>query len=214
MDNNKIIKDLENIPSSLWKIYGRTPSMLFRATIYTVYNGNNARLTYEGEDGGFDIYIENEHILIEDIGSVILENIFNEIISKFPFYHAEQKRKIEFEKTKIKEFTEEVKSKLFRADFKYCERSCKYGKGEWINNEFVFYSEYGNWECKEHKYHDIDYFNTLKVGDKGYVLREYHKKRSDRYTLYDCEIILKDEVDKIIIYKVSNMKYCKNSVCE
>lgn len=202
MSNQEIISNLEKIPSDLWEIYGRTPSMLFRATIFTVYNGNNARLTYEGEDGGFDIYIENEDILIEDIGSVILENIFIEIMSKLPFYPAHKEREIEFEKSKIKYLTDEVKSKLFRADYRYCGRSEKH---------FV---KYQDWKYKEHRYVNIEYFNTLKVGDKGFVLREYDKKRSDRFNLYDCEIILKDDVDKIIIYEVSNMKYCKNSVID
>lgn len=201
MTNKEIISDLEKIPSNLWEVWG-TPRMTFRATIYTMYNGNKARLTYEGEDGGFDIWIENKEILIEDIGSVVLENVFNEIMSKFPFYHEEQKRKIEFEKIKIKNLTDEVKSKLFRADYKYCCRSEKH------------FTKYSDWKYKEHRYINIEYFNTLKVGDKGFVLREYDKKRSDRFTLYDCEIILKDEVDKIIIYEVSNMKYCKNSVID
>lgn len=213
MTNQEIISDLEKIPNSSWEIYGRTPTMIYRATISTMYNGNKVRLTYENEDSGYDIFIENENILIEDINSDILKNTFIEIISKLPFYKGYKERIIEFEKNKIKQFTNEIKSKLFRADYKYCERSWKYKKGEWINNEYV-YAKYGTWEYKEHKYHDIEYFNTLKVGDKGFVLREYDKKRSDRFTLYDCEIILKDETDKIIIYKVSNMKHCKNSVID
>jgi len=202
MSNEEIIKDLEKIPSNLWEVYGTTPTSIFRATIYTMYNGNKVSIRYEGEDGGYDIFVEYEKILIEDTSSEILKNIFIDVISKLPFYAPHKKREIEFEKNKIKEFTKEVKSKLFRADYKYCCRSEKH------------FIKYNDWKYKEHRYSNTEYFNTLKVGDKGFVLREYDKKRSDRFNLYDCEIILKDEIDKIIIYEVSNMKYCKNSVID
>jgi len=86
--------------------------------------------------------------------------------------------------------------KLFRADYKYADRSYKYVE------------EYPEWEYKEHKYSDVEYFNILNVGDVGEVIREYNSENlADTLNIYDAEIILKDEEDKIIVFLVDNMRY-------
>lgn len=84
--------------------------------------------------------------------------------------------------------------KIFRADYKYCERS------------YLYSDKYIEWNFKEHKYYDKKYFNSLNINDVGIVIREFDDKNiKNRFVSYNAKIILKDEKNMIIIYKVSNI---------
>ena len=68
-----------------------------------------------------------------------------------------------------------------------------------------------DWKYKEHWYNDLDYFNTLQAGTIGYVLRN---RGQEDFLLYPCTIILKDFINKIIVFEVSDMYWCRSSVNE
>jgi len=115
---------------------------------------------------------------------------------------------------KLEALTKEMSDNLFRADDKYSERSYKYSKaGKWKKDKFINKpSKYNDWEFKEHKYFSRKYFNTLKVGQKGYVIREYVGKT--KYMIYKCEIVDKYFLSKIIVFKVEDMMRCNNNILD
>lgn len=118
--------------------------------------------------------------------------------------------KIDFnEQGIIEELSEEVKKLVILADYTKAERSYTYGhvNGFELDNVSI---NLNKWEFKEHKYSDIDYFNTLKLGQFGYVLREYDG--NEKYNLYPCNIVLKDEINKTIIFHVYEMHICDNNI--
>jgi hypothetical protein len=68
-----------------------------------------------------------------------------------------------------------------------------------------------DWKYKEHWYKDLEYFNSLQVGSVGYVLRN---RGFQDLLIYSCVIVLKDLVNRIIIFEVSEMWHCRSSVNE
>ena len=96
------------------------------------------------------------------------------------------------EDMRIIELTEKMKANLFRADYKYAERSGRFKK----------------WSIKEHKYHNLDYIKNLNVGDKGYVIREFSGE--PRFCIYKCKI--SKIKNNTVRYKVKNMKYVDNDL--
>lgn len=95
-------------------------------------------------------------------------------------------------------------NKVFKNDSVYNVRKHKYCYEG--SNSFTT-----EWKYKEHLYKDLDYFNTLQVGSIGYVLRN---RGFQDFLIYSCVIVLKDLVNKIIIFEVSEMWHCRSSVNE
>lgn len=96
---------------------------------------------------------------------------------------------------------------IFRADYKYAERSHQYTTVE--------SPLYNDWMYKEHQYTDAEYFHRLTSSrHMGYLIREFNTENvmNARFKLYKCEIEFVDTKNRIVIFKVSDMTSCNDNI--
>ena len=219
-----LIAKLERIPLNDWYLEEQTikklnPHNTFRMAIETKTELGIIKIRDEGnlawlDIEGYDTLSEDFLFLYENIDSTILKDVFCQVMKRYnPDFIKIQEREQNYEDSKLKALTKEMSDNLFRADDPYSKRSYKYSKGKWVNGEFIENpSKYNANNLKEHKYFNRRYFNSIKLGSKGYVVREYVGKTI--YIIYKCEVIKKDFLKKRIVFKVEDGIRCKNDILD